>query len=46
VCVFSVQRVQPEECSWTLASVGGERVLQVTLTKQKTMRWLGVLRSG
>ncbi len=47
VCGFPcVQRVQPEECSWTLASVGGERVLQVTLTKQKTMRWLGVLRSG
>jgi hypothetical protein len=40
------QRVQPEDCSWTLATVGGARVLQLTLSKQKPLRWLGVLRSG
>ena len=40
------QRVRPEECSWTIATVGGQRVLQVTLTKQQNLRWLGVLRSG
>jgi hypothetical protein len=40
------QRVRADECSWTLASVGGARVLQLTLTKQQNLRWLGVLRSG
>ena len=40
------QRVRPDECSWTLAQAGPDRVLQVTLSKVQPMRWLGVLRSG
>jgi len=40
------QRVKADECSWSLATQGGERVLQLTLTKQQPLRWLGILRSG
>ena len=40
------QRVKADECSWSLANAGAERVLQVTLAKQQPLRWLGVLRSG
>lgn len=38
------QTVTADECSWTVASVDGGRVLQIMLTKQQDMRWLGVLR--
>ena len=40
------QKVRPDECSWTLAQTGQERVLQVTLSKVQPLRWLGVLRTG
>jgi hypothetical protein len=40
------QRVRADECSWSISTVAGERVLQVTLAKQKPLRWLGMLRSG
>lgn len=40
------QKVLPAECSWSLATHGGGRVLQLTLTKALKLRWLGVLRSG
>jgi hypothetical protein len=40
------QRVRPDECSWTLAQAGQERVLQVNLSKVQPLRWLGVLRTG
>ena len=46
LCGELFQRVKADESSWTIASMGGERVLQLTLAKQKSMRWLGVLRSG
>jgi hypothetical protein len=40
------QRVKTDDCSWSIATVAGERVLQVTLAKQQPLRWLGMLRSG
>jgi len=40
------QKVRPDESSWSLATHGGQRVLQLTLTKALNLRWLGVLRSG
>lgn len=46
VCGELFQRVQADECSWTIVTVSGERVLQLTLSKQKPLRWLGLLRSG
>ena len=40
------QKVRADECSWSIANVGPDRVLQLTLAKQQPLRWLGVLRSG
>jgi len=40
------QRVKADESCWNLSTVGGERVVQLTLSKQQPTRWLGVLRSG
>ena len=37
-------RVKAEESSWNLCSVGGERVVQLTLSKVAPTRWASVLK--